>query len=1329
MKSKLLRGLATLLAAIIVISTVGRDYTVAYAEDIDEVIETVIDESPVVYDDDIVDSTNASRKTHWVTWVAEGYFDRYTEVSHEKNAVAPNYYDWLWHPDKNPMKRGYVFVGWSHKENGPVVDLNAPNEEITRDGIVFYAVFKKAAETYTVNWSVNGEIAETDTEVAENSVPSFDGSTPTKEDADFLGWSTTEGGTVVDLSTEVVTSDVTYYAVFKDYVFYTVNWSINGEIAETDEKVLEETAPSFEGNTPFKADADFIGWSTTEGGAVVDLSTETVTSDVTYYAVFKDYVFYTVTFYADGKVYETDERVKEGTKPSVTDPTKKYTTFAGWATTPEAHTYVSTADLPVATGNATYYAIFVADAYYYFLLDGKDKSSTNKRDYMYAGRGQVVVPDGFALDQSRRYGDYSRYIITGPAQTDVERGVKKVYGDIPSSDYTLTWNTLTSAAPSVDFDYNTITNDYAIHIDGVITVVKAGVTYKVTKPDGSVSENTKIHRKGEIVSLTASNAPSFVNDGITYEGTVAYGDKKYEFDGWYSDAGCTEKSSSNFTVSEAVTYYGQYKVVETKKNVTVNYKYEDGSKAAESVSGKYFTGEEYSFTSPSIEGYLPDLAAPKGTMADENVTITVTYTPIDTVISYSVKDGNGDTTIIKKNHKFDSVFSLNGTVSTTEDFVTDGETYKAISIIGDNKYKFDGWYTDENFTTKATAAYKVQGDATFYAKYDFIESAKTVTIHYVYEDETTAGEDVTAKYFKGDEYNFVTPDIEGYTADPLFVTGTMGTSNVVKTVTYKANIYTVSYSVVGLDGLSSASVGVGHAYNTDVDVNATVDLSAGSFVTDGKTYDVIKIKDKIYKYQFDGWYVDADYNEKAPATVTVKGDVTYYAKYTLIETAKKLTVIGQREFEEPFMTIEETYFEGETRDVAIGNITGYTVKLSSDQLSNDELQVVNGKLHIVMGKEDIVVKAFYEANPYALTINYYVEDPAEDDITYKLLDTYNDEIKFNQTFKVDSLTEEDNEILKFYLAPDKVVVRGTMKNVEGMTFDVYYNLKSFTITYNNEDGTEFDKQTVKALKKVAIDLQGPGKARTKATVYTFAGWYEKEDAPASISPLAVKRAADLFTLVTEIASLEKDTVLYPAYDETDRMYTVKFVDYDGTVLKTQIVKYEGSAVAPADPSRPNVSTANGWISYTFIGWDKDFSKILGDTTVTAVYSDENNTVPDEPLTPPEGPTPVNPPVGPNPPVPPAGPETPAAPETPDEPVAPEIVEIEAEATALAPTIVTEESDEKFVEIEDEETPLAAADHCFIHWIALLTTLIYGLYASIRALTMKKEDEEAKTAEN
>src|SRR5690606_151752 len=64
-------------------------------------------------------------------------------------------------------------------------------------------------------------------------------------------------------------------------------------------------------------------------------------------------------------------------------------------------------------------------------------------------------------------------------------------------------------------------------------------------------------------------------------------------------------------------------------------------------------------------------------------------------------------------------------------------------------------------------------------------------------------------------------------------------------------------------------------------------------------------------------------------------------------------------------------------------------------------------------------------------------------------------------------------------------------------------------------------------------------------------------------------------------------------------YTVTFVDWNATVLKTEQVNHGAAATAPADPVRTG---------YTFTGWDVAFTNVTADLVVTAQYSINQYTV-------------------------------------------------------------------------------------------------------------------------
>jgi len=121
--------------------------------------------------------------------------------------------------------------------------------------------------------------------------------------------------------------------------------------------------------------------------------------------------------------------------------------------------------------------------------------------------------------------------------------------------------------------------------------------------------------------------------------------------------------------------------------------------------------------------------------------------------------------------------------------------------------------------------------------------------------------------------------------------------------------------------------------------------------------------------------------------------------------------------------------------------------------------------------------------------------------------------------------------------------------------------RTYTVTFVDWDGT------VLATRTVAHGGNAIAPANPTRTGWTFTGWDRS------------------FTNVTS------DLTVVALYAQTT--YTVTFVDWNGTVLRTQSVAHGGSATAPANPTR------TGW---TFTGWNRNFTNITSDLTVTALYS-------------------------------------------------------------------------------------------------------------------------------
>ena len=256
----------------------------------------------------------------------------------------------------NPTKEGYTFAGWDRE-----IPTTMPAENIT----------------ITASWSINSYTVifnnDNNTEITRQTVNYgnhvSEVTNPTKESTAqytyaFAGWAD-ESGTVVDLSTYVVTEDVTFTATYSSTVRnYTIQFvNFDGSILQA-ESLAYGTTPEYSGDIPTRATDSqytytFAGW---------DSAITAVTGNKTYTATYSTTTNqYTITFVDDDGTQLQQTQVEYGTMPTAPEnPTKastaQYTyTFAGWS--PELET-VRTDKTYTATYEATvrkYTITFVDD--------------------------------------------------------------------------------------------------------------------------------------------------------------------------------------------------------------------------------------------------------------------------------------------------------------------------------------------------------------------------------------------------------------------------------------------------------------------------------------------------------------------------------------------------------------------------------------------------------------------------------------------------------------------------------------------------------------------------------------------------------------------------------------------------------------------------------------------------------------------------------------------------------------------------------------------------------------------------------------------------------
>lgn len=275
-------------------------------------------------------------------------------------------------------------------------------------------------------------------------------------------------------------------------------------------------------------------------------------------------------------------------------------------------------------------------------------------------------------------------------------------------------------------------------------------------------------------------------------------------------------------------------------------------------------GERYSVISPIVQGYSPDQALVSGTLTEDTV-ITVNYTPtanklnilylfkdtnaqaaqpynetVNTGVSYSVSSpditgytasepvvsgemtADGYSTIVyyEANEYTISFDADGGTLASQEQKVVyneiyayNGEEYIGLPTPIRLGYTFDGWYLGDQEITNDTVV-STAGDHTLKARWKAAEF--TLTVKYIYaSDESKAADDYTARVEYNTNYTAPIPAIDGYTTQPLNVSGIMPASNLVLFVRYEPAEFTLTILYQYEDGGEAKS-----AYTQQVKYNS-----------------------------------------------------------------------------------------------------------------------------------------------------------------------------------------------------------------------------------------------------------------------------------------------------------------------------------------------------------------------------------------------------------------------------------------------------------------------------------------------------------------------------
>lgn len=460
------------------------------------------------------------------------------------------------------------------------------------------------------------------------------------------------------------------------------------------------------------------------------------------------------------------------------------------------------------------------------------------------------------------------------------------------------------------------------------------------------------------------------------------------------------------------------KYAKTSGQLNVIYVFADSqTTASETYTQAIAIGDSYSVVSPEFVGYTADKTVVSGTVtgeqADSGITIYVTYTPNNYVISFNANGGSLQDGDASKTVAYNNIYGFDPTKPV-------GEQYYALPTPLRTGYEFMGW-KDQN-GNKITAETKVTlaENHTLIAEWKGQEFTLTVNYYYSEVGGTIAAEKFVTRVEYGTEYNFPSPYIEGYTPAPD-VTGVMGAGSRIVNVVYTIDQHSITIKYIGPNGEEMTS-----NYQAVQDYATEYSVTSPSFA---------------------GYVLDDDKNggdlSVVSGTVGIE-DIVVEVYYKYIDYTLTINYLIDDETLKPETIVIEGLHIGDVYSYDSPEINGYTASILT----------VSG----TVGTSDITQNVNYTRNNYTLKINYVYGEAIFDEsligttakasVSYSL--TYGSE--YNYTTPV---------IEGYFASVDALIGVMPAANVE---ITVYYNQAvSVTVEWGNltfdYNGATWDAET------------------------------------------------------------------------------------------------------------------------------------------------------------------------------------------------------------------------------------------------------------------------------
>lgn len=187
-----------------------------------------------------------------------------------------------------PSRSGYAFTGWNTNADGSGTPYKGGQAYTSNANLTLYAQWRKLS--WTITFHANGGYGSMEPLIKNTgSAVTLTPNAFTRPGYDFIGWATSETGSVVyeDKATYTTDANADLYAVWQQ-ITYTVSYNANGGTGlMANSTKIHGTTLTLSANAFTRTGYDFVGWATSPTGDKVydDKASYTANAPVSLYAL------------------------------------------------------------------------------------------------------------------------------------------------------------------------------------------------------------------------------------------------------------------------------------------------------------------------------------------------------------------------------------------------------------------------------------------------------------------------------------------------------------------------------------------------------------------------------------------------------------------------------------------------------------------------------------------------------------------------------------------------------------------------------------------------------------------------------------------------------------------------------------------------------------------------------------------------------------------------------------------------------------------------------------------------------------------------------------